>query len=355
MNDPATAQVGLACPVSLSRYPAVTLAHGGGGRLMGSLIEEMFLHAFANPILGERHDSAELPLRTFAPGIPRLAMTTDSFVVRPLVFPGGDIGVLGVYGTVNDLAMIGATPRWMSTGFILEEGLPMETLWAIVQSIAHATRRCDVSIVTGDTKVVERGKGDGLYLNTTGVGIIEHTLTIAPRSVRVGDHVIVNGDIGRHGMAILASREGLGFESSIESDCAPLHEATLALVRSGVAVHCLRDLTRGGLAAATHEIAAVAGVTIELDEEAIPVSEEVRSACEILGLDPTHVACEGRFMAWVPSEDSSRALATLRAYGPSHLVGRVVDRQETPVVVRTAYGRERPLDLPSGEQLPRIC
>jgi len=369
MNEPTLGAP--VCPIPLERYPAVTLAHGGGGRLMGSLIHEMFHGAFANPILADQHDAACLALDPRPDGAPsngspheghrkggtrRLAMTTDSFVVRPLVFPGGDIGALGVYGTVNDLAMLAAEPRWLSLGLILEEGLPMETLWRIVRSIAAAARRCGTAIVTGDTKVVERGKGDGIYLNTTGVGVLTHERTIAPREVRAGDVMIVNGDLGRHGMAIMACREGLAFDSVIESDAAPLHGQTLALVRAGIPVHCLRDLTRGGLAAAAHEIAGAAGVTLVLDEEALPVADDVRGACELLGLDATHVACEGRFVAFVPEEDADRALGVLRALAPEACaIGRVVPCDAAPVVVRTAYGRVRPLDWPSGEQLPRIC
>lgn len=341
------------CPIPISQYPHVLMAHGGGGKLMQQLLDNVFGPAFHNPILAARHDSAQFNV---PPG--RLAMTTDSYVVRPLFFPGGDIGSLAVHGTVNDLAMSGARPLYLSCGFIIEEGLPMETLWRVVMSMRDAAQRCGVQIVTGDTKVVDQGKGDGLYLNTTGIGVIEHDLTITPTSVQPGDAVIVSGDLGRHGMAIMAVREGLQFESTIESDSAPVREPVRALIKSGIEVHCLRDLTRGGLASALNEIAMAAGVKITIEQKAVPVREDVHAACEILGLDPLHVANEGRFVAFVAAPDAERAVAILHRHEVSTnavMVGQVVERSAPLVTVRSAIGVNRILDLPSGEQLPRIC
>jgi hydrogenase expression/formation protein HypE len=274
------------------------------------------------------------------------------------VFPGGDIGTLAVNGTVNDLAMCGARPRFVSAGFILEEGLPMDTLWRIVSSMRTAAEAAGVTIVTGDTKVVDRGKGDGLYINTAGIGVIEHAQVIAPMSVRAGDVVLLSGDLGRHGMAVMAVREGLAFESTIESDCAPLAAPVLDLLDAGIAVHCLRDLTRGGLASALVEIAQASGLHIRLEEPAIPVREDVRGACELLGFDPLYVANEGRFVAFVPAADADRARRRLAAHsvsGGATPIGVVSDQPAGMVTLRTALGTTRVVDLLSGEQLPRIC
>jgi len=330
------------------------MAHGGGGRLTQELIDRVFAPAFRNPALDARHDGAVL---TPPPGA-RLAFTTDSHVVSPLFFPGGDIGRLAVHGTINDLAMCGARPRWLSAGFVLEEGLPLATLERVTESMSRAARAAGVEIVTGDTKVVERGKGDGVYVNTAGIGWIEHGLVIGPRSVGVDDVVLLSGDIGRHGMAILAQREGLAFESSIESDCAPLWPAVEALLQAGVEVHCLRDLTRGGLATAVIEIAETAGRAIALEENAVPVSEPVRGACEILGLDPLYVANEGRFVAFVPAAQAEQALALMARVapgGPPARIGGVRDAPAGEVTLRSVVGVDRILDRLSGEQLPRIC
>lgn len=343
----------LTCPIPIQQYPAVVMAHGGGGRLMHQLIEKMFVATFGNDNLHTRHDSARLQLPTA-----RLAFTTDSYVVRPLFFPGGDIGKLAVYGTVNDLAMSGAHPLYLSLGMILEEGLPMETLWQVVLSIREAAQATGVQIVTGDTKVVDRGKGDGIFLNTSGVGVIEHDLLIAPQSVRAGDAVILSGDIGRHGIAVMAEREGLEFESTIESDCAPLAEPVLALIEGGIEVHCLRDLTRGGLASAVVEIAEAAQAGIQLKESGIPVREDVRGACEILGFDPLYVANEGRFVAFVPGAQAERAVELLRRFevcAGAQVVGEVIDSPQGTVVLRSVIGTSRVVDMLSGEQLPRIC
>jgi hydrogenase expression/formation protein HypE len=338
----------------MTGHTEVQLAHGGGGRLTQQLIERIFEPAFANPALAARHDGALLA----APKGARLAFTTDSHVVSPLFFPGGDIGRLAVYGTVNDLAMCGARPRWLSAAFILEEGLPLETLERVVRSMGEAARAAGVTIVTGDTKVVERGKGDGLYVNTAGMGTIEHALTIEPAAVRAGDVVVLSGDIGRHGMAILAQREGLAFESPIESDCASLWPAVEALLTAGIEVHCLRDLTRGGLATAVIEIAETAGLAVKLEETAVPISEAVRGACEILGLDPFYVANEGRFVAFVPAAQASRALAMLQRFAPDCGAAQIGGVRASPageVTLGSVVGVERILDRLSGEQLPRIC
>jgi hydrogenase expression/formation protein HypE len=342
-----------ACPLPISQYPHVLMAHGGGGTLMHRLLEDVFGKAFSNPILDTRHDSAQF---TVPPG--RLAMTTDSYVVRPIFFPGGDIGSMAVHGTVNDLVMSGARPLYLSCGFIIEEGLPMETLWRVVCSMRDAAKKCGVQIVTGDTKVVDKGKGDGLFINTTGLGVIEHEQKISPQSVLPGDAVLVSGDLGRHGMAIMAVREGLQFESAIESDSAPVVEPVLALVKAGIEIHCLRDLTRGGLASALNEIAEAAGVKIAVEQKLIPLREDVHAACEMLGLDPLHVANEGRFVAFVAAKDAARALQILRGAEVSAaaaLIGKVVEKSAPLVTLKSELGVSRILDMPSGEQLPRIC
>ena len=350
MNTPA---LNIACPLPVSQYERILMAHGGGGKLTHQLIENVFGAAFSNPILDTRHDSAQF---TVPPG--RLAMTTDSYVVRPIMFPGGDIGSLAVHGTVNDLAMSGARPLYLSCGFIIEEGLPLETLKHIVSSMRDAAKHCGVQIVTGDTKVVDQDQGDGLFINTTGIGVIESPLNISPQSVRPGDAVLVSGDLGRHGMAIMAVREGLQFESAIESDSAPVHAPVLELIAEGIEIHCLRDLTRGGLAAALNEIAEAAGVKISVEEKAIPVREDVHAACEMLGLDPLHVANEGRFVAFVPAKDAPRALQILRRHPVSAgvmMIGNVSAASAPLVTLQSAIGAARILDMPSGEQLPRIC
>jgi hydrogenase expression/formation protein HypE len=350
---PECPEFALHCPLPISQYPQVLMAHGGGGRLMQQLIEQVFYRAFDNPALAERHDGAILEA-----GGQRLAFTTDSYVVRPLFFPGGDIGSLAVNGTVNDLAMCGARPRWLSAGFIIEEGLPVETLQRVAESMRAAAAAAGVELVTGDTKVVDKGKGDGLFVNTAGVGIIESKLRISPRAVRAGDAVLVSGDLGRHGMAIMSVREGLEFESPIASDCAPLNGLVRALLEAGIEVHCLRDLTRGGLAAALNEIASASQTQVQVEERAIPVQELVRGACEILGLDPLYVANEGRLAAFVHAEDADRALAVMRSRPEGAGAARIGEvRAGTPglVTLRSVIGAARVLDLLSGEQLPRIC
>ncbi|HUN46696.1 MAG TPA: hydrogenase expression/formation protein HypE [Stellaceae bacterium] len=342
-----------ACPAPADAAEAIQLAHGGGGGMTRQLIEEIFRPAFAASPGELVHDGAVLEL-----GGARIAFTTDSYVVRPLFFPGGDIGSLAVNGTVNDLAMCGARPLYLSLGLVLEEGLPIGLLRRVVDSMRRAAEAAGVRMVTGDTKVVERGKGDGVYINTTGVGLVVAQRPVAPTEVRAGDVVLLSGDVGRHGVAIMSVREGLEFESAIESDCAPLAGLVLAMIEAGVDLHCLRDLTRGGLATALIEIAEAAKVDIRVTESAIAVSDPVRGACEILGLDPLYVANEGRFVAFVPPEQAERALAIMRRHplgAGAAAIGTVEPGTGMGVVLRGLLGGSRVLDMLSGEQLPRIC
>lgn len=338
----------LSCPIPHIDDQTVLMAHGSGGKAMHRLLESVFMPAFANPALAAAHDGAELNIAGT-----RLAFTTDSYVVHPLFFPGGDIGTLAVNGTVNDLAMCGARPLFLSAGFILEEGLPLEILRRVVASMRAAAKAAGVQIVTGDTKVVDKGKGDGLFVNTAGIGVIHHPLHIAPQRVKPGDAVIVSGDLGRHGMAIMTVREGLEFENPIESDCAPLVEPVMALLDAGIEVHCLRDLTRGGLVSGLCEIAQASNVHIQIDETAVPVSESVRGACEILGLDPMYVANEGRFLAFVRPQHTFRALSLLGTN--SRQIGSVIAADDELVTLKSAIGSIRILGMLNGEQLPRIC
>lgn len=341
------------CPVPVNRHDHVLLGHGGGGQMTQQLLEHIFLPAFTNSALNARHDGAALLM-----GGVRLAFSTDSYVVKPMFFPGGDIGTLAVNGTANDLAMCGARPQFLSAGFIIEEGLPMDTLRRVVASMQLAAVEAGVQLVTGDTKVVDRGKGDGLYVNTAGIGIIESAQTVAPSRVRPGDVILLSGDIGRHGMAVMAARDGLSFESKIESDCAPVVAPVLHLIEAGVDVHCLRDLTRGGLASALVEIAETSGLHLGIDDAAIPVREDVRGACEILGLDPLYVANEGRFVAFVPAAQAAFALEVLSGHAVSAgaiAIGRVTGDPRGLVTLKSLIGATRIVDRLSGEQLPRIC
>jgi hydrogenase expression/formation protein HypE len=343
----------LSCPVAPTRSDRIGIAHGGGGRMTQRLIDGVFRLHFANPALDAGHDGAAL-----AVGSARLAFTTDSYVVQPLFFPGGTIGDLAVNGTVNDLAMCGARPLSLSAAFILEEGLAVADLEAVVIAMRDAARVAGVSIVTGDTKVVERGKGDGIFITTAGIGVVEHAGDIAPARVRCGDAIVVSGDLGAHGVAILSVREGLEFEGAVASDTAPLWRPIEALLDAGVDVHCLRDLTRGGLASALNEIATTAKASMTIDEAVIPIAPVVRGACELLGLDPLYVANEGRFVAIVAAPDAIRAVEVLRRHDVSQravLAGHVSDGPAGFVTLQSRIGGSRVLDLLSGEQLPRIC
>jgi hydrogenase expression/formation protein HypE len=345
----------------LGGHDTVQLAHGGGGRLMRGLIEGLFLPAFQqDKPSGEGFAAADIPhdSAVAAVGGLRLAFTTDSFVVHPLFFPGGDIGKLAVFGTINDLAMAGAKPLALSAGFILEEGLEINTLRRVAASMAEAARDVGVRIVTGDTKVVDRGKGDGIFINTSGVGLVLEGVDVTPARVSPGDAILVSGDLGRHGIAVLSVREGLRFEGALPSDCASLAELVQTMLAAGGDIHCLRDLTRGGLAAALNEIAEHARVGMVLDEAAIPVAEPVAGACELLGLHPLYVANEGRLAAFVPADSAQRVLQLMQSHpaaaGPA-IIGSVVAEHPGVVEARSLLGSRRIIDQLSGEQLPRIC
>ena len=341
------------CPLPISDYRQVLMAHGGGGKLMHQLVDKIFMAAFDNPLLKAKHDSAVMKLEGR-----RLAFTTDSYVVDPLFFPGGDIGTLAINGTVNDLAMAGARPVYLSAGFIIEEGFAIASLWKIAVSMAKAAREAGVQIVTGDTKVVDKGRGHNIFINTAGIGIVQQDGDIHPDRIQPGDAIIINGDIGRHGMAIMAEREKLAFEEKIESDCAPLAGTILSLIEGGIEIHCLRDLTRGGLAGSLVEIAGASGINIAIEEEAIPVSREVKAACEILGFDPIYIANEGRFVAFIAARDADRAIECLRndlSWSEAVRIGTVSEFRKGMVISRTVIGAERVIVMLSGEQFPRIC
>jgi hydrogenase expression/formation protein HypE len=342
------------CPVPLVDADRILLGHGAGGRLSAELTEKMLLPALGNPELAELDDAARLDLDGA-----RLAFTTDSFVVTPLFFPGGDIGELAVNGTVNDLAVMGATPRALSLAFILEEGFEKSELAKIVASIARASTRAGVSIVTGDTKVVGRGAADRLYINTAGIGVLAPGIQLGSRRVQPGDAILLSGTVGDHGIAVMSRRAGLEFEGDLRSDTAPLHAICRAVCdASGSSLHAMRDPTRGGLAATLVEVATRAGVGVEVDEAAIPVGETVRGACEMLGLDPLLVANEGKVVVFVAEAAAERALTALRndPLGThAARIGRVVATHPKQVILRTPVGGERLLDLPWGEALPRIC
>ena len=358
MSDSDTLNLGgWTCPLPLKNYPTIVMGHGSGGRMMADLIGHLFVAAFDNALLRQMGDSTVLELPADG-GALRLAFTTDSFVVSPLIFPGGDIGELAVNGTVNDLAMSGAHPLYLSAGFILEEGLPMDTLGRITASFAEACLAAEVQLVAGDTKVVNKGHGDGLYINTSGIGVIPPDIHIAPGNARPGDAVLLSGPVGDHGMAILSVREGLAFESPIVSDTAPLHGLVASLLAATRDIHCLRDATRGGLAAVLNELAHASRVGIEFDERQVPVRPAVQAACEMLGLDPFYVANEGKLVAIVPEAHADAALAALRAhpFGQQAVrIGTVVEAHPGMVVARTGIGGSRVVDLPAGELLPRIC
>jgi hydrogenase expression/formation protein HypE len=342
------------CPLPLADYPTIVMGHGGGGKLGNELVEHLFLPAFRNPALENLGDAAVFEMTGG-----RLAMSTDSFVVQPLFFPGGSIGELAVNGTVNDLAVSGADPKFLSASFILEEGFEIAQLAAVVNGMARAAAVAGVKIVTGDTKVVERGHGDGCYINTTGVGVMREGVAVGPHRAQPGDAVIVSGTMGDHGMAIMSVREGLEFESQIQSDCAALNGMIAdVLVAAGGAVHAMRDPTRGGLASTLNEIAAASNVGVAIDEAKVPVRPEVQSACELLGLDPVYVANEGKAVFFVAPEASGRVLEVLRAHPlgrDAARIGTVTDEHKRMLVARTAMGSNRVIAPMIGEQLPRIC
>jgi hydrogenase expression/formation protein HypE len=341
------------CPLPIRNHERILLAHGGGGSLMRQLIDEIFIKTFSPQTVKDCHDAAA---RVF--GSERLAFTSDAYVVSPLIFPGGDIGILAVNGTVNDLAMAGARPLYLSASFILEEGLSMQTLRQITQSMKEAADQAEVEIITGDTKVVDKGKGDGLFIVTSGIGVIPSGITINPQQIKPGCDIILSGDLGQHGMAIMAVREGLQFESSIESDTAPLAKVVEKLLNAKIRIRCLRDLTRGGLSSALNELATASECSFHIDESAIPIREDVASACEMLGLDPLYVANEGRFVAIVDSLDTKRCLDVMRGFEIGKLaqrIGRVESESKGLVSLQSKIGAKRVLDMLSGEQLPRIC
>jgi hydrogenase expression/formation protein HypE len=345
---------GWSCPLPLVGYPTIVMGHGGGGKLGNELVEHLFLPAFRNPALENLGDAAVLELAG-----ERLAMSTDSFVVQPLFFPGGSIGELAVNGTVNDLAVSGAVPKFLSASFILEEGFPLAQLAAIVEAMAAAAATAGVQIVTGDTKVVERGHGDGCYINTAGIGLLRAGIQVGPHRAQPGDAILVSGFIGDHGMAIMSVREGLEFESQIRSDCAALNGMIAEVLNAaGTAVHAMRDPTRGGLASTLNEIAQSSGVGMAIDEASLPVRPEVQSACELLGLDPVYVANEGKAVFFVAPEAADRVLAILRAHSlgrDAARIGQVTAEHKRMLVARTALGANRVIPIQIGEQLPRIC
>jgi hydrogenase expression/formation protein HypE len=352
-SDISPSVLAATCPLPISDYREIVLAHGGGGKLSQQLIQKMVLPQFGNELLEPLHDGA-----IFSLGGTRLAFSTDSFVVSPIFFPGGDIGKLAVHGTVNDIAMCGARPVYLSAGFILEEGTSMEDFWRVVLSMREAAAEAGVSLVTGDTKVVDRGKADKIFINTSGIGLVPDKVNIHPKRARPGDKIIVSGQIAVHGMAIMSVREGLEFETQIASDTAPLNNLVDTILSATPDVHVFRDPTRGGITSALSEIAQTARVGIRLDEARIPMSEEVKGACEILGLDPLYVANEGKLLAIVQSESAGAVLATMQTHplgAQSAIIGEVIDEHPGFVTMKTRVGGTRVVDMLSGEQLPRIC
>jgi len=333
----------------------IRLAHGAGGKVMNDLIREVFATPLDNPYLRQMADSAVVEATDRNP---RFAMSTDSFTVRPLIFPGGDIGSLAVHGTVNDVAMSGAHPLWLTAAFILEEGLAMETLERVVRSMAEAAREAGVQVVAGDTKVVEKGFGDGMYINTAGVGVVPEGVMIGPDRAQPGDVVLLSGTVGDHGIAVLSKREGLTFETDLVSDSAALNGLVASLLAAAPNVHCLRDPTRGGLAAALNELADTSQAGIEIEEGAVPVRPAVAAACEMMGFDPLTVANEGKVVVFVPPEEADEALHALRAHplgGNAARIGVVTEEHPGMVLARTGIGGRRVVDMPLGELLPRIC
>jgi len=347
------AGAGLSCPLPISDYKNVLLAHGGGGRLSQQMIQKMFVSQFQNEFLGQLHDGAIVTMNGA-----RLAFSTDSYVINPIFFPGGDIGTLAVNGTVNDLAMCGAVPMYLSAAFIIEEGFEMDELWRVVISMQEAAKRAGVQLVTGDTKVVDKGKGDKIFINTSGIGVIENDVDINPKNARPGDKIILSGTIAAHGIAIMSVREGLEFKTRVESDCAPLNDLVKEMFGASKRIHVLRDPTRGGVATALNEIAESANVGIMIHENRIPIADEVSGACEILGFDPLYVANEGKLLAFVDPAHSERVLSVMQSHplGKNAVViGEVTAANPRSVLMRSRIGGTRVVDMLSGEQLPRIC
>ena len=341
------------CPLPITNYKQIVLAHGSGGKLSHQLIEKMVLPQFRNELLEPLHDGAIFSLNG-----ERVAFSTDSFVVSPIFFPGGDIGTLAVHGTVNDLAMCGARPLYLSASFILEEGLPMEDFWRVVQSMHAAADDAGVKLITGDTKVVDRGKADKIFINTSGIGIVPNEVNIHPARATIGDKIIISGPIAVHGIAIMSVREGLEFETQVASDTAPLHELVAAMIAAKIDIHVLRDPTRGGVTSALTEIAQTAKIGMLLNESSIPISEEVKGACEILGLDPLYVANEGKLLAIAAADDAERVLKVLCSHSlgsEAAIIGEVVNEHPGLIMMKTRVGGTRVVDMLSGEQLPRIC
>ncbi len=343
----------LNCPLPL-QYEQIVMAHGGGGRLMQQLLDSIIQPVFSNPILNQKHDSAVVNINGS-----KIAFTTDSYVVNPLFFPGGDIGKLAVCGTLNDLAMSGAKPLYLTCSLIIEEGFAITDLKRIVQSMQQTAAQAGVLIVTGDTKVVDNGKGDGVFINTAGIGIIADNVDVNPGNIQVGDSIILNSDLARHGIAVMLEREGLDFEHSIESDCADLSGIVQELITASINIHCMRDLTRGGLATGLIELATTSKHHIEVTESVLPIHQDVNSACEILGFDPLYIANEGALVLFVPESQSAQCLAILRRHplgGQAIQIGQVKSTHaQGMATLQTAMGISRVLDLLSGEQLPRIC
>lgn len=340
------------------RDTTINLAHGSGGRAMRDLIEDVFVATFDNPLLAALEDQAVIPLADLASHGDRLAFTTDSYVVDPLFFPGGDIGTLAVAGTINDLAVSGSRPLYLSCGMVIEEGLPVDVLRRVAASMQRSARDAGVAIVTGDTKVVERGCADKLFINTAGLGVVPAGVSISASRAQPGDAVIVNGYLGDHGTAILVARQQLALQCDVASDCLPLASLVAHMLRVCRDVHCLRDATRGGVATVLNEFAQASGVAIRIDETALPIREEVKGACEILGLDPLYLANEGKLVAVVPAEAAHAVLAAMRDHpAGTHaaIVGHVFDQPEGIVVLDTGFGGQRIVDMLVGEQLPRIC
>ncbi|MBC8345878.1 MAG: hydrogenase expression/formation protein HypE [Candidatus Marinimicrobia bacterium] len=337
----------LNCPIPFDNSGHITMAHGGGGKIMNQLIQNLFQSNFSNDVMDQLHDGAILDFSGS-----KLAFSTDSFVIDPLFFPGGDIGSLAVHGTVNDVAMCGAIPKYLSLSLILEEGFPVKDLERIIHSIKSASEKSGIDIVTGDTKVVDKGKGDGIYINTAGIGEVMPGVEISPLNVSPGDAIVISGDIGRHSIAIMAVREGLTFETTVESDSMAVNHLVKSIIDSGVTPHCFRDLTRGGLASALVEISQTAKIHIQIEESTIPVLREVRGACEILGFDPIYLANEGRFISFVKKNDVEKVLDAIPG---SVKIGEVISNEKTRVTMKQPFGPEKIIDMLSGEQLPRIC